>query len=190
MYCTLTLSCSVFVWHLKCSRLTNNVHFVCTTGCNMDFISAVSGFSAAQFTTSIFLQHEIHKVADCRHRTPGDQQDNAHLLKSLITTIQRLEDLLYQLHVYATYTHSDKISSMISDTLSLCAFILLTEFYSTCFLCSRNSCLGVFLAIIKIWLCTFSCNCLSKTRWGGSHFQQIMSMCRLADNLFYSMLVW
>lgn len=129
-----TLYCSVFEW-----RLTN-IYIVCTE-CSIDFISALSGSPAAH--TSIFPQYEIHGVADCRHRTPGDHQDNSHLLKSLITPIQRLEDLLYQLHIWAAQIHSDEISSTISDTL----FSSVLSFYlqcSTLFLCSKNSCLGVF----------------------------------------------
>lgn len=51
--------------------------------------------------TSILLQYEVHRVADCRHRALWVQQDDAHLLQSLVIAVQRLEDLWYQLHIWA-----------------------------------------------------------------------------------------
>lgn len=72
--------------------------------------------------TSVLLQHELHRVADCRHRALGDQQDDTHVLEPLVTSTQSPELLRQQLHICSTMRtrrlrdiiHPLKLSNFIS----------------------------------------------------------------------------
>lgn len=125
-----SLSCSMnsgcFKYTVACASVLfqyGHNRVSCRLGYHMYFLKSPlygSALGHGSLYTSILLKYEFNRVVDCRHRTLGGQQDHAHPLKPLVTAIQRLEVLWYQLHIWADCTEFNHNSHNHKHTFAQC----------------------------------------------------------------------